>query len=228
MKYFLDHEFMEDGKTIETLSLGLVCEDGRELYIVNSEADHSKANDWVKENVIPHLFDDVGYAGQLKNWGRDLTRLAVFEFVQDTKPEFWGYYADYDWVAFCQLFGPMVKLPKGFPMYCRDIKQLCDMLGNPKLPEQGKGEHHALLDARWNKKAYEFIYSLISPPVCSLGLEDEIRNALNRHSAENGSDTPDFVLAKYLVDAMVAFNAAVGIREKWHGRNKDQVQAPYS
>lgn len=44
-------------------------------------------------------------------------------------------------------------------MYCRDIKQLCDSLGNPKLPVQGKGEHHAIADARWNRKAYEFLNS---------------------------------------------------------------------
>jgi hypothetical protein len=42
-------------------------------------------------------------------------------------------------------------------MYTRDIKQLCDDLGNPKLPEQGEGEHNALYDARWNKLAYEFL-----------------------------------------------------------------------
>lgn len=38
-------------------------------------------------------------------------------------PEFYAYYADYDWVVFCQLFGRMIDLPKGFPMYCIDLKQ---------------------------------------------------------------------------------------------------------
>ncbi len=42
-------------------------------------------------------------------------------------------------------------------MYCKDIKQWCDELGNPKLPEQGKSEHHALADAKWNKEAWEFL-----------------------------------------------------------------------
>jgi 3' exoribonuclease, RNase T-like len=158
VRYFLDTEFMEDGRTVDILSLGLVAEDGRELYVVNSEADHSKANEWVQENVIPHLHDDVGHGIIKLNWGRELTKAAVLDLVNgDPKPQFWGYYADYDWVAFCQLFGTMMHLPKGFPMYCRDIKQLCDMLGNPRLPEQGKGEHHALLDARWNKQAWEFL-----------------------------------------------------------------------
>lgn len=42
------------------------------------------------------------------------------------KPEFYAYYADYDWVAFCWLFGKMIDLPKGFPMYCKDLKQILD------------------------------------------------------------------------------------------------------
>lgn len=75
-------------------------------------------------------------------------------------PEIWGYFADYDWVAVCQLFGTMMDLPWGWPMYCRDIKQWCDMLGNPQLPEQGKGEHNALADARWNRTAWEFLAAL--------------------------------------------------------------------
>lgn len=42
-------------------------------------------------------------------------------------PKFYGYFADYDWVAFCWLFGKMMDLPKGFPMYCKDLKQELDM-----------------------------------------------------------------------------------------------------
>lgn len=42
------------------------------------------------------------------------------------EPEFYGYYADYDWVLFCSMFGRMIDLPKGFPMYCKDLKQSLD------------------------------------------------------------------------------------------------------
>lgn len=42
------------------------------------------------------------------------------------KTEFYAFYADYDWVVFCWLFGRMVDLPKGFPMYCTDLKQILD------------------------------------------------------------------------------------------------------
>lgn len=66
-----------------------------------------------------------------------------------------------DGVAFCQLFGTMVQLPRGFPMYCRDVKQLCDDRGNPKLPEQVKSpEHNSMNDAIWTKEAYEFLKAL--------------------------------------------------------------------
>jgi hypothetical protein len=41
---------------------------------------------------------------------------------------FYAYFADYDWVAFCWLFGKMLDLPKEFPKYCRDLKQEFDDL----------------------------------------------------------------------------------------------------
>jgi hypothetical protein len=42
------------------------------------------------------------------------------------QPEFYAYYAAYDWVIFCELFSSMQNLPKGFPYYCRDLKQMKD------------------------------------------------------------------------------------------------------
>ena len=202
VKYWLDTEFIEDGKTIDLISIGIVCEDGRKYYAINSWCDFSKANQWVKENVIaklPNSFVNPQTASPSEIEGmfywKDKPTIAkeVAEFFKcignpepiidnglyprfmrwlgfssvgiklkyhwecTEKPEIWAYYADYDWVVFCQLFGTMMDLPKGFPMYCRDIKQECDRLGNPKLPEQGKGEHDALADALWNKQAYEFL-----------------------------------------------------------------------
>src|SRR5258708_6323030 len=50
----------------------------------------------------------------------------------------------------------MVDLPPGWPMYCCDLKQWADDLGNPPLPEQ-TDEHNALSDARWDKQAWEFL-----------------------------------------------------------------------
>lgn len=156
MKYFLDTEFHEDGKTIDLLSIGIVSEDGREFYAVNANADFSRIEKsescaWLRENVMPHIDRSVAIS-------KFTIRERVLGFVAgDPSPEFWGYYADYDWVVFCQLFGRMIDLPKGFPMFCRDIKQLAVDAGNPTLPPQEFAEHHALADARWNRIAHDFL-----------------------------------------------------------------------
>ncbi len=157
MRYWYDTEFIEDSSTIDLISIGIVCEDGREYYAQRSECDLYKASQWVKDNVIVYL-DDQSWLTQ-KSIKRDI--LAFMDIEKYGKPELWGYYSAYDHVAFCQLFGTMMDLPKGFPMYTRDIKQWCDALGNPRLPEQGKGEHHALHDAKWNKVAWEFLKALV-------------------------------------------------------------------
>lgn len=150
MRIFFDTEFIEDGKTIDLISIGLIREDGLTFYAENSECDHSRANAWVKENVIAKL------KGGTARYSRSEIAKSIVNTVGD-KPEFWAYYADYDWVVLCQLYGTMMDLPKGWPMYCRDVKQFCDALGNPKLPEQLSGEHHALADAVWTKEAWSFL-----------------------------------------------------------------------
>ena len=56
-------------------------------------------------------------------------------------------------------------------------------------------------------------------------LEVEICQALNKHSAENESDTPDFLLAQFLTGCLKAFNRTTGKREAWHGRNAVEPSA---
>lgn len=172
MRYWLDTEFIDDGRTIDLISIGIVAEDGREYYAISKEFQIHNANEWVKENVLKHLppvpatFTSMGpnvrgmhleyhYPPDYKT--RLGIALDIHEFIGEDSPEFWAYYAAYDWVVFCQLFGRMVDLPPGWPMYCRDIRQLADDLGVPELPKQEKDEHHALADARWCKQAWEFL-----------------------------------------------------------------------
>lgn len=51
-----------------------------------------------------------------------------------------------------------------------------------------------------------------------MALREDIQTAINCASAENGSNTPDFLLAEYLTDCLAAFDKAVGARERWYGR----------
>jgi hypothetical protein len=50
-------------------------------------------------------------------------------------------------------------------------------------------------------------------------LRKEIETSINRASAENGSNTPDFILSEYLVDCLAAFDKASRAREKWYGKD---------
>ena len=104
----------------------------------------------------------------------------------DNSIQFYGYYSDYDWVVFCWLFGKMIDLPIGFPMYCIDLKQVLDekalrWCGNIRqmssifcddfkskldsiksckdYPKQ-TNEHNALADAKWNFELYKFLNTL--------------------------------------------------------------------
>lgn len=151
-RIFLDTEFNEDGRTIELISIGLVHEDGREYHAVSTEFDPSRCNEWVTANVLPHLPTDPLLWKPRKTIAEDVRE---FAFSAGDKPEFWAYFADYDWVVLCQLFGRMIDLPRGFPMYCRDLKQRMDSLGVKKeqLPAQEGTLHSALDDAHWVREA---------------------------------------------------------------------------
>lgn len=55
-------------------------------------------------------------------------------------------------------------------------------------------------------------------------LRKDMETAINRHSAENGSDTPDFILAEYLIDCLEAFDRAVTVRKTWYGRKSTECK----
>lgn len=149
MRIFFDTEFIEDGHTIDLVSFGGVKEDGETYYAISSEFKEEKANEWVRENVLAQLEPIVRKS-------RAQIAADIIEFVGE-KPEFWAYYADYDWVVLCQLYGTMMDLPKGWPMFCLDIKQEA-YLGGFTLPKQESGEHNALADAQWNRLAWESLH----------------------------------------------------------------------
>jgi hypothetical protein len=190
MKIFYDTEFIEDGRTIDLISIGMVAEDGRELYLVNDEIDDDplseriRGHNWLMENVIPHLPLKTRHDGRpsvdmpgspnvfprkLGHFGLDLSdnrivprrfiRNSVRDFIQATPDaELWAWYGAYDHVVLAQLFGRMIDLPEGVPMWTNDLKQEVVRLGNPHLTKQETGDHNALADARWVKAAYESLH----------------------------------------------------------------------
>lgn len=159
-KYFVDTEFIEYPSTIDLISIGIVDEDGKQFYRVNKEANLDQASKWVIDNVLTLMPEYNTMINSFMNINphvlktRKQIALDILNFIDGNKPEFWGYYCDYDWVVFCWLFGPMVKLPNNFPMYCKDLKQWADRL-NVDLTSCEILNHNALDDALWNKELYK-------------------------------------------------------------------------
>jgi len=96
--------------------------------------------------------------------------------------ELYGYYSAYDHVVLCWLFGKMIDLPKGFPMYTFDLQQesdrkfnlykeryyetICfgksfihDITETPGYPKSSN-VHNALDDAKWTKQFHYFLENL--------------------------------------------------------------------
>ncbi len=172
-RVFYDCEFLEDGRTIELISIGMVREsDGAELYLVNRDmpVKRIKKHQWLMKNVVPGLPKPAGdwNLHMPTSWLFDYRNPAVQplpeiaarvrRFITDTPdPQLWAWYGAYDHVALAQLFGPMVNLPNGIPMWTNDIQQEAQRLGNPQMPEQPSGTHNALADARHNLVRAQFL-----------------------------------------------------------------------
>jgi hypothetical protein len=57
-------------------------------------------------------------------------------------------------VALAQLFGTMVDLPHGIPMYTNEFMQEWRRAGKPPLPGKPENAHNALADAAWLAAAH--------------------------------------------------------------------------
>lgn len=49
-----------------------------------------------------------------------------------------------------------------------------------------------------------------------MSFEKELKQLINKYSIENGSDTPDWILAQYIMDALGAYERAVIRRDHWY------------
>ena len=184
MKYFYDCEFLEDGKTIDFISIGMVAEDGRELYAVSNECDTRRIarDEWMMLNVMssidhePYIaFDAEGFPvvrdlliTDKKAMSRKDIAQEIVDFIgHDQQAELWAWYGAYDHVCLAQLFGKMINLPDNIPMWTNDIKTLVKEVERRqgfvgmRLPPQPSGHHNALDDARHNVVRYNYLQALL-------------------------------------------------------------------
>ncbi|WBB79975.1 polyadenylate-specific 3'-exoribonuclease AS [Micromonospora sp. WMMD882] len=152
-RYFYDCEFIEDGRTIDLVSIGVVDEHGREFYAVSTEFDDSRAVPWVRRNVLDKLPSPADRAWRSRGRIRDDLLDFLVEPVRDRPDEpieLWAWYAAYDHVVLAQLWGSMTALPREIPRFTKELRQLWDDRGRPALPTADSARHDALVDARHN------------------------------------------------------------------------------
>ncbi|MFC9789979.1 polyadenylate-specific 3'-exoribonuclease AS [Rhodococcus sp. NPDC127528] len=161
MRYFYDCEFIEDGRTIDLVSIGVAAEDGREFYAVSTEFDPDRAGKWVRANVLPKLPQPSSPLWR----SREQIRNDLLKFLiprPGITPELWAWVAAYDHVALCQLWGDMTALPQSMPRFTRELKQYWEDAGSPALPAAPGDAHDALADARHNLVKFEAIRTALA------------------------------------------------------------------
>ena len=156
MRFFYDTEFIDDGRTIELISIGVAAEDGREYYAISTEFNPDQAGSWVRKHVLPKL---PSPASQLWRSRRQIrSELEDFFGVDGDEPiELWAWVGAYDHVVLAQLWGPMTALPRAIPRFAKELRQRWDDAGRPPLPPKPEGTHDALVDARYNLARWQAI-----------------------------------------------------------------------
>jgi hypothetical protein len=169
-RIYYDTEFLEDGRVIDLISIGMIDEAGASYYAVNSQAPWPKieAHEYVMRHVWPQLpltgYDPRHRENPLSKHGRGILdrtdeavkpRWVIAEEVKafilrgSEEPQLWADFSSYDHVVLAQLWGAMAELPPGIPMRTRDVRQEIDRHEGLVLPIQDpRTEHHALYDAQ--------------------------------------------------------------------------------
>ena len=170
-RVFYDTEFIDDGRTIRLISIGLVDEEGHTYYAVVNDVEvmlDAMAHPWLPDNVMVHLPGHKESRGGERWWQWDRSHkdfgnvkprtqiaadVATFLLSPGEPVELWAWFAAYDHVALAQLFGPMSGLPTGIPMFTHELRQRWEECGHPKLPAQHSA-HNALTDAYWDRAVW--------------------------------------------------------------------------
>lgn len=100
---------------------------------------------------------------------------------------------------------------QGFSLAKWEILALCDMALKSLQPKTERDKGHSAVG----------VASTTAPSASvverRLTLSEELMQLLNRHSAEGVSNTPDFVLAEYLMTSLRAVEDAIKTRDSWYG-----------
>lgn len=179
MRVYYDTEFLERGYQypVELISVGLVADDGRELYLINGDMELPAIarHTWLMDHVVPHLpllvptdpeisefvgglmwdFDHPEFDAHVFNRRGIREKLAEF-FDNTPRLELWSYCGPYDHVVLAQSFGDMDGRHPKMPYHTNDIAQEMGRakIRHDSLPIQTGTNHRAIDDARWHRESH--------------------------------------------------------------------------
>lgn len=162
---YLDTEFIPSNPAISGLiSTGLTDNQGRDYYAVNSDMNEPAvaAHPWLGKHVWPYLpktadgfldraHPDVKSAAQIRE---DITRY----FADHAPAQLYAWYGGQDICRLHSLWdNDWSHMPEDIPRWFHELQSLAWQAGDPQLPQQDGGEHHALDDAKHNRCIHEFL-----------------------------------------------------------------------
>ncbi len=159
-RYYYDCEFIEDGRTIELISIAVVADDGREFFAVSTEFDPGRATAWVRKHVLNKLPPPADPSWRPRWAIRDA--LFAFLIAPGLPVELWAWLAAYDHVVLAQLWGAMPDLPREVPRLTREIRQHWEAAGCPPIPRPGPDRHDALADARLARDRWQVAQDVLT------------------------------------------------------------------
>ena len=161
-RYFYDCEFIEDGRTIELVSIGVVAA-GRPRVLRGVHRVRPRPGQPVG---APACAGQAAVAGRSRPGGpgrRSATSCYAFLAAPGLPVELWAWFAAYDHVVLAQLWGAMPDLPRDVPRLTREIRQHWEAAGFPPIPGPGTDRHDALADARLAYARWQVAQVVLDP-----------------------------------------------------------------
>lgn len=160
MKIFFDTEFTGLYKNTTLISIGLVSEDNRKFYAELIDYKEDQCDDWIKENVIQHLYktdkekrENIYIPNYHLGGKYEIAKVLENWFAQFDSVELVSDVSHYDMVLFIDLFGGAFQLPKRVCPACYDINQDIAKKYNLTLQEAfDKSREDILYNAYKDKK----------------------------------------------------------------------------
>jgi len=157
MKIFFDTEFTGLHKGATLVSIGMVAEDGRELYYELNDYDKDQIDPWLRDNVIANLT-------QTNTVNRKELQQRISEFIAPYHTvEMWSDCLAYDWVLFNHIWEHAFNIPKKIYYIPFDLCTLFKIKGvDPDVNREeyaemthGVNKHNSLWDAKVIKQCYK-------------------------------------------------------------------------